>query len=74
MTKHELLEYLATTEEVDAHGVAETLGVPYATAAMAMLRLLRQNLVSRVVDPRTGTYWYRLSDRGRERLAYFNTE
>ena len=71
MTKPELLQYLADAGEADAHEAAWALGVPYPVAAMGLLRLVRQGLASRFVDPARGTYWYRLSDRGHDRLVYF---
>lgn len=71
MTKQELLEHLAEEEDVDAREVAWALGIPYAAAAMALLRLVRQGLVIRYIDPHGRSFWYRLSDRGKERLAYF---
>lgn len=71
MTKRELLNYLAEVGEADANEVAGALGVPYQVAAMGLLRLVRQGLASRFVDPNRGTYWYRLSDRGHDRLVYF---
>lgn len=73
MTKHELLEYLAGTGDADANEIARAFGVPYPVAAMGLLRLVRQGLVSRYMDPDRGTYWYRLSHRGQERLAYLRT-
>ncbi len=72
MTKQALLEHLAEVGDVDATEVAGALGVPYAAAAMALLRLVRQGLVIRYVDPHGRSFWYRLSDRGKERLAYFH--
>ncbi len=70
MTKHELLEYLVEAGEADAREVAWALGVPYPVAAMALLRLARQGLATRYLDPDRRTYWYTLSDRGRARLGY----
>ena len=70
MTKRELLEFLAETREADANEIAAALGVPYSVAAMGLLRLVRQGLVSRYIDPERGIYWYSLSDRGQVRLAY----
>ncbi len=71
MTKYELLEYLADTGQANAQEVARAFGLPYAAAAMALLRLTRQGLVLRHVDPTAKIYWYSLSDRGMARLAYF---
>ena len=73
MTKRDVLAYLAETGDVDAVDVARTFNVAYPAAAMALLRLLRQGLVRRYIDDRGGTYWYCLTDRGHDRLAYFET-
>ena len=73
MTKPELLRFLAHRGDADAHDVAWAFDLPYATAAMALLRLTRQGLVMRHIDPEDTVYVYALSDRGTERLTYFNT-
>ncbi len=73
MTKPELLSFLARRGETDAHEVAWAFDLPYAAAAMALLRLTRQGLVLRDIEPEDTVYVYALSDRGAERLAYFNT-
>ena len=70
MTKRELLEFLAESAEAGATEVAAAFGVPYSVAAMGLLRLVRQGLASRYIDPDRGAYWYGLSDRGQARLAY----
>jgi len=72
MTKLDLLEFLAGAGSADATEVAKAFAAPYATAAMALLRLCRQGLVQRAVDPLSGTLWYRLTDRGWDRLRYFS--
>jgi predicted ArsR family transcriptional regulator len=74
MTKYELLQYLRTTAGVRATQVASAFGVDYPAAAMALLRLTRQGLASRALDPVAGILWYRLTDRGAERLAYLRSE
>ena len=71
MTKHDLLEYFDDAGQADAHEVAQLFELPYATAAMALLRLTRQGLAQRYIEPESTVYWYALSDRGAERLAYF---
>lgn len=73
MTKFEVLEFLAEHGDPDAHEVARAFDLPYAAAAMALLRLTRQGLVLRHIDPEDTAYVYALSDRGAERLVYFNT-
>ncbi len=71
MTKHNVLVYLAQVGEADATAVADALGVPYGTAAMALVRLVRQGLAGRHVDPSRATYSYWLTDQGHARLAFF---
>jgi predicted ArsR family transcriptional regulator len=73
MSKEELLSYLHESQGAAAHGVAREMDVLYPTAAMALLRLVRQGLVERFVEPTLGTFWYRLTDRGAERLAYLRS-
>jgi DNA-binding MarR family transcriptional regulator len=73
MTKQDLLSYLVEVGEADAIDAAEALGVPYSTSAMALLRLVRQGLASRGIDPRRGTHAYRLTDQGQARLEFFET-
>lgn len=74
MTKHDLLAYLADVGEAAAADMASALGVPYATSAMAALRLVRQHLASRAVDPDRGLYAYQLTDHGHARLRFFENE
>ncbi len=74
MTKHDLLAYLADVDGADAAEIANALNVPYATSAMALLRLVRQHLASRVIDPDRGLYAYQLTDHGHARLAFFEKE
>ncbi len=74
MTKHDLLAYLADVGEADAVDMASALGVPYATSAMAALRLVRQHLASRAVDPDRTLYTYQLTDHGHARLAFFEDD
>jgi DNA-binding MarR family transcriptional regulator len=71
MTKRDVLVYLADVGEADAAEMASALGVPYATSAMAALRLVRQHLATRAVDPHRGLYVYQLTDHGHARLAFF---
>jgi DNA-binding MarR family transcriptional regulator len=74
MTKHDVLTYLGEVGEADAAETATALGVSYATSAMALLRLVRQHLASRVLDPHRGLYTYQLTDHGYARLAFFQEE
>ena len=71
MSKRELLAHLADVGEVDAYEMADALAVPYANAAMGLLRLARQGLAIWYEDPETGLYRYALSAHGRACLAYF---
>lgn len=73
MTKHALLEHLANVSSADAIDVADTFGIPYAAAAMALLRLTRQGLVHRYLGADDGRYFYELSERGHARLEFFQT-
>lgn len=74
MSKEGLLSYLNESQGAAAHRVARDMDVLYPTAAMALLRLVRQGLVARFLDSTGGTFWYRLTDRGAERLAYLRSE
>ena len=71
MTKHDLLEALAEDGRADATEIADRFGLTYPAAAMALLRLARQGLVHRYVDPDDGRYFYELSERGHARVAFF---
>jgi len=55
----------------DATEIADRFGLTHAAAAMALLRLARQGLVHRYVDPDDGCYFYELSERGHARVAFF---
>lgn len=74
MDKRQLLHYLAEVGHADAHEVAMTCALHYAASAMALLRLTRQGLVIRHLDSDHGVYWYTLSERGWQRLQYFQTQ
>ncbi len=74
MTKHDVLTALAEAGEADATEVADTLGVPYATSAMALVRLVRQGLAGRRLNPHRGTYAYWVTDHGQARLAFFEEQ
>ena len=74
MIKEDLLGYLAYSGGADAVEVADSMESTYFAASMALLRLCRQSLASRHIDPDTGIYWYALTERGEERLAYLESE
>jgi predicted ArsR family transcriptional regulator len=71
LAKRELLSFLARVGEASADDVASALGIRYAVAAMALLRLVRQGLAERSRHDERSVYHYRLSERGRTRLRYF---
>lgn len=73
MTKPELLDHLARMGNANACEVAEAFGLSYPAAAMALLRLTRQGLVARRLDPESAMYWYTLTEQGEKRLAYFQS-
>jgi DNA-binding MarR family transcriptional regulator len=72
MSKRQLLAYLDEARHADAEQVAEQLEMDYSAASMGLLRLTRHGLVERRLDPDRGTYWYRLSAKGRARLEYLD--
>jgi DNA-binding MarR family transcriptional regulator len=73
MNKVDLLGYLEDVPGATGFDVAREFGVPYATAAMALLRLVRQGLVGRGRNDH-GLYAYDLTDRGWKRLTYLEDE
>jgi hypothetical protein len=73
MTKDELLQHLADVGSADALEIANVFGLTHAAAAMALLRLTRQGRAHRYADADGGLYFYELSDRGHDRLAFFQT-
>ena len=72
MTKHAVLAHLADVDVADAEDFANAFDIPYPTAAMALLRLVRQGLASRSFNASQGRHAYRLTDHGYTRLAFFN--
>ena len=72
MTKLGLLRELDRHVQPDACEMAVALGVSYPAAAMALLRLTRQGLVTRFRDPESDLYWYELTTKGEARLDYLN--
>jgi DNA-binding MarR family transcriptional regulator len=74
MDKDQLLQYLDDTGGAEAAEIADRFGLEYAAAAMALLRITRQGLARRALDPSRGLLWYRITPRGVERLAYLRSE
>ena len=68
--KTQLLQVLDRAEYVDAHDIAEALDVSFAAAAMALLRVVRQDLATRYQDPDSRVYVYELTPKGEARLDY----
>ena len=73
MTKIKLLTELAIADQPDAHDIAEILGVSYSAAAMGLLRLVREGLAARYLDPDSGLFWYELTPKGESRLDYLDS-
>ena len=66
-----MLEYLDTHERTDADAIADVMQMSYSATAMALMRLVRQDLAARYVDPDTRRFVYELSPKGEARLDYF---
>ena len=71
MDKIQLLEYLDTNEHSDADEIAHVMGMTYSATAMALLRLVRQDLAARRIDPDTQLHVYEITPKGESRLDYF---
>lgn len=71
MDKIQLLEYLDTNDLVDADEVASAMQMSYSATAMALLRLVRQDLAVRYRDPDTQHFVYEPTPKGEARLDYF---
>lgn len=70
MDKIDLLEFLADYDSVGLAEVAAAFDVSSPAAGMALLRLLRQGLVARYLDPQRPLYWYALTHKGQARLNH----
>lgn len=70
MDKCELLEFLDLNEHIEADDVARVFELTYSAAAMALMRLVRQDLAARHKDPETQLYVYELTPKGKARLDY----
>ena len=71
MDKIQLLEYLDTNEHTDADEIANVMGMSYSATAMALLRLVRQDLAARHIDPDSQVLVYEITPKGEARLDYF---
>ncbi len=71
MDKIQLLLYLDTNEHEDADQIASVMNMSYSATAMALMRLVRQDLAVRYKDPETELYVYELTPKGEARLDYF---
>lgn len=71
MNKAILLSALDSLEQADAVDIAEILQRDYPSTAMGLLRLVRQDLASRYLDPDTQRYVYEITPKGEARLDFF---
>ena len=71
MDKQELLEYLDLNEQVAAEEVANAMQMSYSATAMALMRLVRQDLAARHIDPDTQLHVYEITPKGEARLDFF---
>ena len=71
MDKIQLLEYLDSNDLVDADEVASAMQMSYSATAMALLRLVRQDLAARYRDPDTQHFVYESTPKGEARIDYF---
>jgi len=71
MNKATLLYMIDSIDQADAVEIAETLDLDYSSAAMGLLRLVRQDLAARYVDPETHRFVYEITPKGEARLEHF---
>ena len=71
MDKQELLEYLDLNGYEEAEEVANARRMSDSATAMALMRLVRQDLAARHRDPDTQLYVYEITPKGEARLDYF---
>ena len=64
MDKCELLEFLELHGLTEAHYAAKALELSCSAAAMALLRLVRQNLTARYIDPDTELHGHKIMLNG----------
>jgi hypothetical protein len=70
--KADVLAAVADRAEADAVEVADAVGLTYEAAAMALLRAYRGGLLARIGAPGLQAFRYSLTDKGRQRLEYFD--
>ncbi len=58
-------------DHADAVEIAETLELNYSSVAMGLLRLVRQGLATRYIDPDTQLLVYEITPKGEARIDYF---
>ena len=71
MDKIQLLEYLDTNDLVGADEIADAMEMSYAATAMALMRLVRQDLAARFRDSDSHLLRYQITPKGEARLDYF---
>ena len=71
MNKAKLLYTIDAFDHADAVEIAETLELNYSSVAMGLLRLVRQDLATRYIDPDARRFVYELTLKGEARLDYF---
>lgn len=70
MNKAKLLYTIDAFDYADAVEIAETLELNYSSVAMGLLRLVRQDLATRHMDPDAQRFIYELTPKGEARLDY----
>ena len=71
MNKIDLLQCLDSHVPTVADEIADVMQMSYSATAMALMRLVRQDLAAREVDPDTQLYLYEITPKGEARLDYF---
>ncbi len=71
MNKIELLEYLDSHDPTDADDIADVMQMSYSATAMALMRLVRQDLAARHIDPDSQLLVYEITPKVEGRLDYF---
>jgi len=71
MNKAKLLYTIDAFDHADAVEIAEVLELNYSSVAMGLLRLVRQGLATRYIDPDTQLLVYEITPKGEARIDYF---